>query len=280
MASIRWKERLEQLYVAVYLISGIVMAVRSYLSAEKLQTRWQLKWMAWGSVCGFLPAALFYLAPLSLGIRVGTWSELSVLPMALVPLTFAAAIVHYRLLDLDVFVKRGTVAIGLLLTAAATYAACYVVMDRMTGGEKRSGIQRRAHPVDLPDGDLLPPHPPPAEGAVDQFFYRERYDYRRTLIEFGEALNREPACRPWCASSPVAWSAPSISPRCRSTCATPAAGALVSDVPIGAIDAGRSDPWRCSAAWTTCRCGTIRAPARPPPGRAWRALRESNTSFP
>ena len=29
------------------------------------------------------------------------------------------------------------------------------------------------------------------KAAVDQFFYRERYDYRRTLTEFGEALNRE-----------------------------------------------------------------------------------------
>jgi PAS domain S-box-containing protein len=191
VASIRWKERLEQLYVAVYLISGIVMAVRSYLSAEKLQTRWQLKWMAWGSVCGFLPPALFYLAPLSLGIRVGTWSELSVLPMALVPLTFAAAIVHYRLLDLDVFVKRGTVALGLLLTAAATYAACYVVMDRMTGGEKRSGFNAALILSTFLMAIFYPRIHRRLKGAVDQFFYRERYDYRRTLIEFGEALNRE-----------------------------------------------------------------------------------------
>jgi len=189
--AVRWKDRLEQLYGATYLVAGIVLAVRSYLSAEKLQTRWQLRWMAWGSLCGFLPAALFYLAPLSLDIRIGAWSELSVLPMALVPLAFAAAIVHYRLLDLDVFLKRGTVAIGLLFSAAATYAACYVVMDRMTGGARRSGFNAALILTTFLVAIFYPRVHRRMKGAVDQFFYRESYDYRRTLIEFGEALNRE-----------------------------------------------------------------------------------------
>ena len=189
--AVRWKDRLEQLYGATYLVAGIVLAVRSYLSAEKLQTRWQLRWMAWGSLCGFLPPALFYLAPLSLGVRIGAWSELSVLPMALVPLAFAAAIVHYRLLDLDVFLKRGTVAVGLLFTAAATYAACYVVMDRMTGGARKSGFNAALILTTFLVAIFYPRVHRRMKGAVDQFFYREQYDYRRTLIEFGEALNRE-----------------------------------------------------------------------------------------
>ena len=191
VAAIRFKERLEQLYVAAYLIAGIVMAVRSYLSAERLQTRWQLKWMAWGSVFGFLPAALFYLLPLSLGVRIGAWSQLSVLPMALVPLAFAAAIVHYRLLDLDVFLKQGTVAIGLLLAGGATYAACYVVMDRMAGGARRPGFNAALILATFLMAIFYPRLHRRLKGLVDQYFYRERYDYRRTLIEFGEALNRE-----------------------------------------------------------------------------------------
>jgi PAS domain S-box-containing protein len=191
VAAIRWKDRFEQLYGAAYLVTGIVMAVRSYLAAEKLQTRWQLRWMAWGSLCGFLPPALFYLAPLSLGVRIGPWSELSVLPMAIVPLTFAAAIVHYRLLDLDVFLKRGTIAIGLVFTAAATYGACYVVMDRMTGGARRSGFNAALILTTFLVAIFYPRVHRHVKGAVEQFFYREQYDYRRTLIEFGEALNRE-----------------------------------------------------------------------------------------
>jgi len=191
MAAIRFKERLEELYIAVFVITGIVKAVLSYMSATRLQTRWQLKWMAWGSLVGFLPAALFYLVPRSLNIRIGGWSDLSLLPMAVIPLAFAAAIVRYRLLDLDIFLKRGIVAIGLLLTAAATYAACYVVMDRATGEMTPRGLNLALILATFLMAIFYPRVHRRLKSVVDQFFYRERYDYRRTLNEFSEALNRE-----------------------------------------------------------------------------------------
>ncbi len=191
MAVIRLKERLEELYIAVFVIAGIVKAVLSYMSATRLQTRWQLKWMAWGSLVGFLPAALFYMVPHSLNIRIGGWSDLSLLPMAVIPLAFAAAIVRYRLLDLDIFLKRGIVAIGLLLTAGATYAACYVVMDRATGEITPRGLNLALILATFLMAIFYPRVHRRLKSVVDQFFYRERYDYRRTLNEFSEALNRE-----------------------------------------------------------------------------------------
>ena len=190
-AAIRVKERLEELYIAVYVVAGMMRAVRAYLSAERLQTRWQLKWMAWGSLVGFLPASLFYLVPLSLNIRIGTWSELSLLSMAVTPLAFAAAVIRFRLLDLDIFLKQGIVGIGLVLSAAATYAACYVVMDRAAGGITPRGLNLGLILATFLMAIFYPRLHRRLKTAVDQFFYRERYDYRRTLTEFGEALNRE-----------------------------------------------------------------------------------------
>ena len=189
--AIRFKNRLEEACIAAYVIAGIVRAVRAYLSAERLPTRWQLKWMAWGSLVGFLPAALFYLIPRSLNIRIGGWSELSLLPMAVIPLAFAAAIVRYRLLDLDIFLKRGIVGTGLLLAAGATYAACYVVMDRAMGGVRLQGLNWALILATFLTAIFYPRLYRRLKSVVDQFFYRERYDYRRTLNEFGEALNRE-----------------------------------------------------------------------------------------
>jgi len=191
LSVIRFKERLEEVYIALFVIAGIVKAVRSYMYATRLQTRWQLKWMAWGSLVGFLPAAVFYLVPRSLNIRIGGWSDLSLLPMAVIPLAFAAAIVRYRLLDLDIFLKRGIVAIGLLLTAGATYAACYVVMDRAAGGITPRGLNLALILATFLMAIFYPRVHRRLKSVVDQFFYRERYDYRRTLNEFSDALNRE-----------------------------------------------------------------------------------------
>jgi len=191
IVAIRLKDRLEELYIAVYVVSGIVQAVRSYLSAERLQTRWQLKWMAWGSLVGFLPAALFYFVPITLRIRIGGWSELSLLPMAVIPLAFAAAIVRYRLLDLDIFLKRGLISIAVVLTAGATYAACYVIMDRAAGTVKPRGVNLALILATFLMVLAYPRLHRRLKTIVDQVFYRERYDYRRTLREFSEALNRE-----------------------------------------------------------------------------------------
>jgi hypothetical protein len=191
IVAIRFKDRLEELYIAVYVVGGIVQAVRSYLSAERLQTRWQLKWMAWGSVVGFMPAALFYFVPITLRIRIGGWSELSLLPMAVIPLAFAAAIVRYRLLDLDVFLKRGLIGIAVVLTAGATYAACYVIMDRAAGTVKPRGVNLALILSIFLMVLAYPRLHRRLKTIVDQVFYRERYDYRRTLREFSEALNRE-----------------------------------------------------------------------------------------
>ncbi len=188
---IRLKERMEEVYIAVFVIVGIVKAVRAYMSAARLQTRWQLKWMAWGSLVGFLPAALFYMVPHSLNIRIGRWSDLSLLPMAVIPLAFAAAIVRYRLLDLDIFLKRGIVGIGSLLTAGATYAACYVIMDRAAGGITPRGLNLALILATFLMAIFYPRVHRRLKSVVDQYFYRERYDYRRTLNEFSEALNRE-----------------------------------------------------------------------------------------
>ncbi len=191
IVAIRLKDRLEELYIAVYVVGGIVTAVRSYLSAERLQTRWQLKWMAWGSLVGFLPAALFYFVPITLRIRIGGWSELSLLPMAVIPLAFAAAIVRYRLLDLDIFLKRGLISIAVVLTAGATYAACYVIMDRAAGTVKPRGVNLALILATFLMVLAYPRLHRRLKTIVDQIFYRERYDYRRTLREFSEALNRE-----------------------------------------------------------------------------------------
>jgi len=34
------------------------------------------------------------------------------------------------------------------------------------------------------------------QDRIDQFFYRTRYDYRRTLLEFGRELSSETDCTP------------------------------------------------------------------------------------
>ena len=56
--------------------------------------------------------------------------ELSAIPLAFIPLAFASAIVRYRLMDVEVILKRLLVYTAVV----AAIAAIYIVILRTSGG--------------------------------------------------------------------------------------------------------------------------------------------------
>ena len=54
-----------------------------------------------------LPFAVLYVLPYSVGIVPNAYMKMSVMSLALVPLTLAYAIIRYRLMDVDILFRRG-----------------------------------------------------------------------------------------------------------------------------------------------------------------------------
>jgi two-component system, NtrC family, sensor kinase len=118
--------------------------------------------------------------------------KISVLSLGLLPLTFGYAIFRYRLMDVDLIFKRGVVY---TLAAAAVVGMYFGLV---------AGVAELVHmrqPGTGPIGLILAvvvtallfdPVRKWIQDRVDQFFYRTRYDYRRTLLEFGRELSSEP----------------------------------------------------------------------------------------
>ena len=117
--------------------------------------------------------------------------KVSVLSLGLLPLTFGYAIFRYRLMDVDLIFKRGMVY---TLAAAAIVGVYFAVV---------AGVAELVHtqvPSSGPVGLVLAmvvtallfdPVRKWIQERIDQFFYRTRYDYRKTLIEFGRELSAE-----------------------------------------------------------------------------------------
>ena len=96
--------------LALYLLLGILaleLAYRRVAQAEDSLVRQQMKWLKRGALWGAGPFLAFYAVPYLLGVVPKAWMGLAVLPLGLVPLTFAYAIVRYRLMDVDVIFRRG-----------------------------------------------------------------------------------------------------------------------------------------------------------------------------
>ena len=90
----------------------------------------QLRWIVWGTALGAVPFALGYALPFAFGVDPSLPMELSAIPLGFIPLAFASAIVRYRLMDVEVILKR----LLIYTSAVAAIVAIYALILRASGG--------------------------------------------------------------------------------------------------------------------------------------------------
>ena len=183
-------DRLELLYVGVCFLGGAAVLIRALGEVRSITARRQLRWIAWGTALGAGPFAIGYALPYAFGITPSMPMGLSAIPLSLVPLSYACAIVRYRLLDIEVIVKRGLVYAAALSAIVAIYAVLLKGIERvfLRGDEHNWVIAFLATLVAVL---LAPPVKEAVQNALDRAFYRDRYDYRRALVGFARDLNSD-----------------------------------------------------------------------------------------
>jgi two-component system, NtrC family, sensor kinase len=189
---LKWNlDRLQMLYLALYFAVAAWVLWDSYRKANAPLERQQMKWIAGGTILAITPYTLFYVLPFLYGALATTAMKISVLSLVFLPLTFGYAIVRYRLMDVDMIFKRG---VAYALATAAIVGGYFGLV-----GGVMSVVQTK-YPSAATAGVVLTliisalifePLKNWFQDRVDRFFYRTRYDYRRTLIEFGRELSSE-----------------------------------------------------------------------------------------
>jgi PAS domain S-box-containing protein len=189
--SIRVIDRLEYLYLGICLIAGLTLLVRAFPMMRSITARRQLRWIAWGTALGGTPFALAYALPYALGHEPSFGMRVSVIPLGAIPLAYACAIVRYRLLDVEVIVKRALVYAAAVGTIVAIYALLLQLVGRpfLTGDDEHTWVI--AFLATLVAVLLAPPVKEGVQNAFDRAFYRDRYDYRRALVGFARDLNSD-----------------------------------------------------------------------------------------
>jgi PAS domain S-box-containing protein len=184
-------ERLEILYLAVCFIGGLIGLTRALAQVSTITARRQLRWIAWGTALGVGPFALAYALPYALGVQPTVPMELSVVPLSLIPLAYASAIVRYRLMDIEVIIKRALVYAAALSAIVGIYAVLLQAVQRvfLNGGAANQWVI--AFLATLVAVLLAPPVKDFVQTMLDRAFYRDRYDYRRALVGFARDLNSD-----------------------------------------------------------------------------------------
>jgi two-component system, NtrC family, sensor kinase len=186
-----WLDRAEPVYLFVCAASALGVLVRAFQEITSVTAQRQLRWIAWGTALGVGPFAFGYALPWALGADPPVALQLTAVPLGLVPLTFASAIVRYRLRDVEVIIKRG---LGYTAFAAASIAL-YAAMRKVTGFVFASDADDHnwiiAALATLVIVLLARPVKDAMQNALDRVFYRDRYDYRRALVAFARDLNSD-----------------------------------------------------------------------------------------
>jgi sigma-B regulation protein RsbU (phosphoserine phosphatase) len=190
--------------MAGYASLGLLSLVLNYRRATAAGRR-RLRVVLVGTMAGFVPLALVYLAGvavdvsrLPVGVILGAWAVVLV-ALALVPLSFAYAIVRHQVIPIRIMLRRGMryllVAHGFFLIEALALAAAvaYILtgdrgafLDRL--GE-RADIGATALVAGLVLGALTLVHRR-VMPVIDRRFFRDAYDAQAIQAEIGEAARR------------------------------------------------------------------------------------------
>jgi two-component system NtrC family sensor kinase len=170
----------------VYLAGAAVLWLKTSDAEDPLVGR-QLKYLRNGALFGIVPFTLIYAIPYVAGALPGHYEKMAVLSLILIPVTWAYAILRYRLMDVDIIFQQGYVY---TLATLVVLGIFYGLIFSFTRPEDLSpaaivGLIVFATFIFQPIRDWL------QEQLDRYFFYKDRYDYRRTLIEFAKELGSE-----------------------------------------------------------------------------------------
>ena len=194
-ATERLQHRLDQTdyayLAAYYVLAAVVFWVKYHREQQPLQ-RQQLKWLSRGTLLTVLPFTVLYVIPFLADADVPkTLTNIAVLSLILLPLTFSWAIVRYRLMDVDLIFKRGvtyTLATGALV---GLYFGVIALTAEVVHERFQSLREWGLVAAVILTGLAFDPLKRMIQGWVDRMFDQKSIDYRETLVEFGRELNAQ-----------------------------------------------------------------------------------------
>jgi len=176
-------------YLELSGVLGLVVMGHVYATTSQPIQRRQLQWIILGLFCAVVAAAVDLALTLSReqSAQAFRWLLLGFLP---VPITFAFAILRYRLWDLDLVINR-SVVYGLV---TATLAAVYLLL--ISGLSSALGIVAGGREYSvllfvsaLLIGLLVNPLRARTQAAIDRIFFRQQVDHQAALARWSEGLN-------------------------------------------------------------------------------------------
>ena len=189
-------DQVQLAYFSAGFILGGALLLKHRFEVRDLTVRQQMKWISYGTLAGIMPFSAIFVIPTMLGVRAGFWMEASMLSLALIPLSFAYAVVRYRLMDVEAIARKSAayfIASSLLLSL---YLLFVLVLGRaFQWVAPQAGFLAVSLAV-LATALLFAPLRNIIQERLDRLFYRDQFEGRSTLRDFAQTLSSEISLKP------------------------------------------------------------------------------------
>lgn len=188
------------IHFTIALVASSVLLVRRFIISKNTVARQQLKWVVWGSVLAIAPFTLLYAIGYIAGETASSLTDIAILPLVLIPLSLGYSVVRYRLMDVELVVRRAAVyAFTTLAITVAIGSIVYFVGGYASGVASTGEITLRLiFSITLMAVIVMIAAPVKnfVQERVDRLFYGRRYDLRHSLLDFGRTISATTALDP------------------------------------------------------------------------------------
>jgi PAS domain S-box-containing protein len=176
-----------ELVIAFMAVIGV--AIYNYVSAVSPRTRQQMKLLLYFCIAAVAPFLLLSLLPTIITGDILISSSFTLIFIAFIPIGMGYAVMTQKLLDINIFIRRSVIYLIISIVIASIFSFFIILMLFYVKPLTVLQAVLIAVLMGLAASMLFGPVKNGITFIVDKFFYRDKYDYQKTLRELSSSLN-------------------------------------------------------------------------------------------
>lgn len=182
-------EKLELGHFGFFSFLAFFLLIVDTRRVSNLIIKRQLKWISYGIGIAIIPFLFFYIIPFLIGLVPSKIAELTVVFQALIPLALAYSISNYKLVNLELVLKKAAPLVFSYVVIAILYFFVSSQTDILPENRLRALILGIL--AIILGATLFSPLKSIIQAGLDRIIYRTSYKYRKTLLSISQEISRE-----------------------------------------------------------------------------------------
>ncbi|HEV8239360.1 MAG TPA: ATP-binding protein [Thermoanaerobaculia bacterium] len=190
--SLRAFDRLEVALLAAFSLAALAALAVQLARRHGWEQKRQLQWVVLGIAAGYLPFILLYGVPWALHLALPSWTvAAAAAPLALVPLTFAWALLRFRLWDMEIILRGAVSYTATLLLGVLSFSLLHLAISRGLSEDRALARSALSFVSGLAIAAVLVPAERRVRAGIERLQHRGTFAQRQALRELGRELLEE-----------------------------------------------------------------------------------------